>query len=118
LDELEDFHLYDPWKQDYRGRSGYCVLALRLSLWGVYWSFSDSHPKDLPEWLPEWIFKKHQFETIMWIVSIGADADTNGATAGPLLAAYHTTIPENLLEGLKLRKEIEQIFKDFQNKST
>ena len=45
----------------------------------------------------------------MWVALIGADSDTYGATAGPLLAAYHPKISENLKEGLLLRKEIEEI---------
>jgi hypothetical protein len=56
LSELEGFENYDPWNQDYRGRSGYCVLCLRLALWALYWSFQKTHPK-LPDWLPEWIFE-------------------------------------------------------------
>jgi ADP-ribosylglycohydrolase len=45
----------------------------------------------------------------MWVVLIGADADTYGATAGPLLAAYHPNIPSNYKDGLWLKEEIEKI---------
>lgn len=45
----------------------------------------------------------------MWVVLIGADADTYGATAGPLLAAYHPNIKEDFKQGLWLRDEIEKI---------
>ncbi len=65
----------------------------------------------------------------MWIVLIGADADTFGACgmcffsfrfdcfkqlnyckAGPIIASYHPEIPENLLEHLKLKDRVEAIF--------
>jgi hypothetical protein len=70
----------------------------------------------------------------MWIVLIGADADTYGAcgntllfiliyfytsspcppltitTAGPLIAAYHPHITENLTDGLVLKPVVESIF--------
>eukprot|EP01119_Soliformovum_irregulare_P025612 TRINITY_DN9536_c0_g1_i1.p1 TRINITY_DN9536_c0_g1~~TRINITY_DN9536_c0_g1_i1.p1 ORF type:complete len:361 (-),score=89.17 TRINITY_DN9536_c0_g1_i1:56-1138(-) len=109
ITELTGFEKYDPYNQDYRGWSGYCILNLRLALWALYWSFQDGHPA-IPKWLPEWIFETHGFDVIMWIVVIGADADTNAATAGPLLAAFHP-IPENFLTGLKIRKENENYFK-------
>jgi len=113
IKELEGFESYDPWHQDYRGRSGYCVLTLLIALWSLHWSFRSDRPPEsqLPKWLPEWIFQKHEFDTIMWVVCIGADADTYGATAGPMLAAYHNRIGANLLENLQLRNEIEQLFK-------
>lgn len=55
------------------------MLTLLISLWALYWSFRDGHPT-LPEWLPEWPFLRHGFDTLMWVVLIGADADTYGAS--------------------------------------
>jgi len=46
----------------------------------------------------------------MWVVLIGADADTYGAVAGALLAAYHSTVGEGFLEGLQVKREIEECF--------
>jgi len=107
--ELKGFEDFDPYHQDYRGTAGYCVLCLRLGLWALHWSFRKDHPK-IPEWLPEWIFERHGFDTLMWVVVIGADADTNGASAGPLLAAYHGSIGDNFLQKLLLREEIVKHF--------
>ena len=45
----------------------------------------------------------------MWVALIGSDADTYGAVAGPMLAAYHPNIGNNFKEGLWLRQEIENI---------
>lgn len=42
--ELKGFDSYDPWNQDYRGRSGYCVLSLFISLWALHWSFQTNAP--------------------------------------------------------------------------
>eukprot|EP01090_Pellita_catalonica_P001435 TRINITY_DN1116_c0_g1_i2.p1 TRINITY_DN1116_c0_g1~~TRINITY_DN1116_c0_g1_i2.p1 ORF type:complete len:229 (-),score=39.45 TRINITY_DN1116_c0_g1_i2:67-753(-) len=101
---------YDPFNQDYRGRSGYCVLTLQISLWGLHWSFKDSATPSKPEWLPDWPFEKHKFDAIMWIVLIGADADTYGASAGPLLAAYHPHINPVYLSNLKIKDEVISLF--------
>jgi ADP-ribosylglycohydrolase len=109
ISELDQFHAYDPYNQDYRGRSGYCVLTLFIALWAVHWSFQSTHPA-LPDWLPEWPFQKHGYETIMWVALIGADADTYAATAGPLLAAYHPNIPDTLTDGLMLKDKLHKIF--------
>ena len=101
LNELEGFNNFDPFSFFYKGVSGYCTLTLKISLWALHWSFSENIPK-VPEWLPEWPFKEKKFESIMSVVLIGADSDTYGATAGPLLAAYHPSIPESYLEALKV----------------
>jgi len=42
----------------------------------------------------------------MWVVLIGADADTYGATAAPLLAAYHPRIDSQFTAGLQFYDEI------------
>ncbi len=34
----------------------------------------------------------------------------NGAVAGALLGAYHSQIPEKMLDGLQLRSEVESLF--------
>lgn len=107
LTELRGFERFQPYTQDYRNRSGYCVLTLQISLWALYWSFQSTHP-EIPEWLPEWPFLQHGFDTLMWVVLVGADADTYGATAGPLLAAYHPTIKAQFLDGLQVRPLIKQ----------
>jgi len=112
INELKDFEKNDPYHQDYRGRSGYCILTLLISLWALHWSFQATHPDKLPEWLPGWIFEKHGFETITWVVTIGADADTYAATAGPLLAAYHPKIPQSMLDNLKAAPVIDSSLKN------
>jgi len=106
--ELTDFENYDPYHQDYRSRSGYAVLSLRLGLWATHWSLQSGSPKK-PEWLPDWIFERKGFESLMTVVAIGADADTNGAVAGSLLAAYHG-VTDRYLKHLMVRDEITNAF--------
>jgi len=136
LQELKGFDSedYDPYNQDYRGRSGYCILTLQIALWGLFWSFKNKNnkkiinneeektsslsssnssqiPKCKPKWLPDWPFEEIKgFEVLMWIVLVGADADTYGATAGGLLAAYHPEIPEIYFQNLKVQKSVEKLF--------
>eukprot|EP01080_Neovahlkampfia_damariscottae_P002212 gene2212-2386_t len=113
IDEIKDFENFDPYTYYYKGVSGYCVLSLKIALWSLYHSFDELKLK-IPDWFEsEWPFKKFNFESIMWVVLIGADADTYGAIAGPLLAAYHPKLPEVLVEKLQLHEEIETIFKSF-----
>jgi len=113
IEELRDFENYDPYHQDYRGRSGYAVLALRLSLWAVHWSLTSGQPKK-PEWLPDFIFERKNFESLMMVVAIGADADTNGAVAGSLLAAYHK-ITDRYLKTLQVKDEVIKALTDAKN---
>jgi len=116
LEELKDFAKFDPYHQDYRSRSGYCVLTLKICLWALHWSFQEDHPP-VPDWLPTWPFERHGFDGgIMWIVLIGADADTYGASGGPLLAAYHPNINKDFLKGLLLRPLIDKYLKASQER--
>jgi ADP-ribosylglycohydrolase len=108
LDELKDFEDFDPYSFFYKGVSGYCVLSLKIALWALRSSFKEYEGK-IPDWLPEWPFKRFEFESILWVVLIGADADTYGAIAGPLIAAYHPRIPKQLVTTLHLHKRIEKI---------
>jgi len=113
LDELNGFVDFDFFHQDYRGVSGSAILSLKVALWALHWSFQEgkepSHPK-IPEWLPDWIFKRHGFDCIMWVVSIGADADTYGATAGPLLAAFHPKLNKDFTDALFVKDEVLTIW--------
>jgi len=111
LTELENFVDFDPYHYFYKGRSGWCTLSLKIALWALHWSFEVKYPV-IPPWLPLWPFKYHGFRTLLWIVLIGADADTYGAIGGPLLAAYHPKdIPKNFTQSIKALKDIDNIFK-------
>jgi len=110
IEGLQGFEQFDPWKHNYSDGASHCVLTLLIALWAVYWSFQPSHPK-LPDWLPKWIFTKHKFETLMWVVSIGGNTDSYGATAGSLLAAFHPDIPASMLENLQVYNEVQSCVK-------
>jgi len=112
LTELKDFESFDPYSYYYKGVSGYCSLTLKISLWSLHWSFQEKDYPQIPSWLPSWPFKSKKFETIMLVVLIGADADTYGATAGALLAAYHPNISPNLTEGLKVVPVVKEYMDD------
>eukprot|EP00026_Physarum_polycephalum_P009659 Phypoly_transcript_09790.p1 GENE.Phypoly_transcript_09790~~Phypoly_transcript_09790.p1 ORF type:complete len:381 (+),score=60.03 Phypoly_transcript_09790:154-1296(+) len=111
LKELKNFEKFDPYTFDYFQGSimGSSILALKIALWALYWSFQ-VHAPPTPSYLPEWPFRRRGFDVIMWIVLIGADADTYGACAGPLIAAYHPHIPEELIDGLTVKPIIESFF--------
>ncbi len=87
------------------------MISLKIALWSLWWSFQTEAYPIVPKWLPKWIFEKHKFDTISWVAAIGADADTYGAIAGPLLAAFHG-IEEGhqLTKGLLMKDLIEQYF--------
>jgi ADP-ribosylglycohydrolase len=110
VEELKNFETTNFYKISYKNRAGYSVLTLQIALWSLYWSYSSTSPPDIPSYLPQWVFKRHQFDTIMWVVLIGADADTYGATAGPLLAAYHGNIHNDFIENLMVKGEISEYY--------
>jgi len=110
LEYLKDFEQFNPYNQDYRGRSGYCLLSLKIAMWALYWSYQKTPPPFSVGDLPKEIFQQHGFNTIKWVVSIGADSDTYGAIAGILLAAFHQPIPKELTNNLKVLSDVEKYF--------
>jgi len=109
LEELKDFENYNPFEQD-ESKTGYCVTVVKICLWALHWSFRSDHPPTIPSWLPPSIFQHHGFDTVMWVVCVGADADTYGATAGAVLAAYHQEIKPQYIQALFLKDKIQQTF--------
>jgi len=110
LEYLKDFEQFNPYNQDYRGRSGYCLLSLKIAMWALYWSYQKTPPPFSVGDLPKEIFEQHGFNTIKWVVTIGADSDTYGAIAGLLLAAYHQPVSKELTNNLKVLSDIEKYF--------
>ena len=113
LEQLDNFENFDPWLYSYLSCSGHCTLSLKIALWALHWSFQNTIPTcGVPPWLPCWLFRRcHGYRTITWTAVIGADADTYGAIAGALLAAYHPKqIPKNMAAALLVLPEINQIF--------
>jgi len=110
VEELKNFETTNFYKISYKNRAGYSVLTLKIGLWSLYWSYSNTAPPDIPAYLPKWVFNRHQFDTIMWVVLIGADADTYGATAGPLLAAYHGNIHPDFMENLMVKDQVSSYY--------
>jgi len=95
----------------YRGVSGSVLISLKNALWALHWSFKETFPPCAPPWIPKWIFNYHGFRTLLWIVIIGADADTYGAIGGALLGAYHPyDIPLTFVHNIKMGNEITKCF--------
>jgi len=99
--ELSSFETFDPYHFYYKGVSGWSVLSLKIALWSLFHS-KPGEALVAPNHLPSWTFEEQPkgFETITFVVMIGADADTYGAIAGPMLAAHHPIIPKALVDDL------------------
>ena len=83
---------------------GYCLLTLQIAIWAAHWSMRDrafAHP----DGYPAEVFRRRGPYVLGWVVMIGEDADTYGAAAGPLIAAIHGGIPEEMTEGLWILKD-------------
>jgi len=92
---------FDPFKIDYGGRAGYCVLTLQVAVWALCWSvIDDTYP--VPKGFPEELFKLRGANTLAWVALVGNDSDSYAATAGPLLWAAHGKLPESMTAGLEV----------------
>jgi ADP-ribosylglycohydrolase len=57
----------------------------------------------------------HSIDAMYDVVNAGGDTDTNAAIIGPMLGALNGTkiIPQHLLDGLKVREEVERLADEF-----
>ena len=89
---------FDAFEVSYAGRAGYCLLTLQIGVWALRWSVRGD-PFPVPTGLPAAVFGRREGWTLAWVPLVGGDADTSGATAGPMIAAIHRT-PVELTDGL------------------
>ena len=103
LDALEtadfDHKTFNPFVIDYRGQAGYCLLTLQIAVWATRWCL-DGGAFPTPPGFPHEVFERTGPWVLSWVAMIGADSDTYGATAGPLVAAALGSLPAALTDGL------------------
>ncbi len=94
-----DHESFNPFKEDFSGREGYCLLTLQIAAWAAAWSF-DGKPFPTPKGFPAEPFQRTKAWVLSWVAMIGHDCDTYGASAGPLIALTHNGLPEELTQEL------------------
>lgn len=91
----------DPYVMSIEGQDGYCLTTLQIAVWAAQWSQSGA-PFPTPVGFPSDHFSRATGAIFLpAVVMIGHDADTYGAVAGPLIAAVHGAVPDELTAGLK-----------------
>lgn len=91
---------FDPFVISVRGGGGYCLLTLEVAVWATAWSLRGTEPFQPPKVLPEEVFERRGPWVLSWVPLVGFDTDTYGATAGPMIAAAHGSLPSDLTDGL------------------
>jgi ADP-ribosylglycohydrolase len=106
-----DMERFDPFRIDYNRGTGYCLMTLRIAIWGLYWSL---RPEELkaPDGFPPEVFKAKGPSRLAWVAMCGHDADTYAAVAGPLIAAAYSELPTGFTEGLKALDIFDRLVKD------
>jgi len=99
---------FNPFEVSYAGRQGYCLLTLEIAVWAAHWSLCDD-PFPVPEGFPAEVFEKRGPYVLGWVAMLGNDCDTYAATAGPLIAAIHNGLPEEMTEGLLINDELASL---------
>ena len=117
VDELITFSSYDPFNDNFLDKSGHCTLSLKIAIWAVDVSRRSLNACDavaVASWSPEYdpivqrIVQSRGFNVIRIIACIGADSDTYGAIAAPLLAALY---PNDVMDSI-YANEIDAEYKD------
>lgn len=96
---------FSPFRTEFTGRAGYSLLALQIAVWAAAWSLRDA-PFPTPPGFPDEVFQRTGPWVMGWVAMIGHDADSYGATAGPLVAAIHGGLPPDLIDGLWALREV------------
>ena len=103
-----DTERFDPFQIDYTRGSGYCLLTLKIALWGLFWSMTDEE-LDAPEGFPVEVFEARGPSRLAWVAMCGHDADTYAAVAGPLIAATGAELPSGFTENLLALEQFDQM---------
>jgi len=93
---------FNPFTHNIGSSSGYCVLTLQIAIWALQWSLEEEFIFSPPKNLPRKVFEKQKEYCLGWIPMIGYDADTYGATAGPMFAAAHGNMPTEMTKNLEI----------------
>ncbi len=100
MEEAEwDHDAFNPFKEDFTGRAGYCLLTLQIAAWAAARSF-DGKPFPTPKDFPAEPFERTRAWVLSWVAMIGEDSDTYASVAGPLIALTHDGLPKELTKGL------------------
>ena len=99
---------FDPFTENFAGRTGFCLLTLQIAVWATCWSHrgTDAH-FPVPDGFPVAVFEKRGAWCVGWPAMVGHDADTYGAAAGPIIAAEHGPLPESMTEVLLALREFD-----------
>lgn len=92
---------FNPFEYSPLGSAGYVLTTLQTALWGANWSLKDDD-LSVPDGYPKEAFKKKGPYVLGWLAMTGGDTDTYCATAGPIIAAAHGSLPDELIEGLEI----------------
>jgi len=102
---------FNPFECDIDKSGGYCVLTLQIAFWAFQWSLESSDAFIVPKCLlnVEEPFYKTGVDRLGWIPLIGYDADTYGATAGPLFVAHYKKLPHGMTSNLQIHEWIKNL---------
>jgi len=95
---------FNPFTHPIGSSAGYCVLTLQIAIWALQWSLEKEFVFSPPKNLPHTVFDKQKEYCLGWIPMIGYDADTYGATAGPMFAAAHGSFPKEMTKNLAIHQ--------------
>jgi ADP-ribosylglycohydrolase len=99
---------FNPFKLDYTGRSGGCLLTLQIGVWAFLWSKMEQ-PFEVPMGFPPEVFARRGPWTIAWPAMLGFDSDTYAAVAAPMIAAAHKVVPDTMMEGLEALPDFDKL---------
>jgi hypothetical protein len=95
---------FSPFRIAFPGRAGYSLLTLQIAVWAAAWSLRGT-PLPTPLGFPAEVFQRTGPWVLSWVAMVGHDCDSYGATAGPLVAAIHGAIPEELTANLRALRD-------------
>ena len=107
FDHLAQFETFDPYNHEFKGIA-WSVISMKIALWDLFHT-TNENKLVAPRHLPSWTFEEQPkgYESVVFVCMIGADADTYGAIAGPMLAAYYPVISCEWVDGLLQKNTLD-----------
>ncbi len=117
LSEVEfDPDRYNPLVYSPTNGAGNVLTTLKTAIWGLYWSMTDRKFQAPVGW-PEEVFEKRGPWVLGWVALAGGDTSAYCATAGPMIAAAHGSLPDEMIEHLEVFDEFSDLWPQPASKS-
>lgn len=102
-----DVSQFNPYLLDLKYTSGYCVMTLKIAMWGLYHATHNTQFTASDKY-PSRVFRAVGPDRLGWVAMLGYDSDTYCAVAGPMMVAAGLKFSKDMSLGIDLPHDIRE----------